>query len=139
MALSIATPVANSMMNQITVALDADVEGPGAIRVYDGAKPTNADTALSGQTLLAEFVLADPSFAAPAARAIAIDAEPVLSTVGLAAGDAAWFRAVDNSGDTVLDGTVSTTGNDGDLQLTTTAVSVGLTLEITGGSFTLPA
>lgn len=114
--------------------LDADA-GPGTIKVYSGAQPANPDTAPSG-TLLATFTLADPAFAAGAAGVQNIDATPVLSTTGVAAGTAGWFRAADQSGDAVFDGACGTSG--AELNLNTTTISVGLTVEITGGTITQP-
>jgi hypothetical protein len=38
-----------------------------------------------------------------------------------------------------MDGSVTATGAGGDLQLATTAISVGLTVDITGGTVTMPA
>lgn len=134
----LATPLANSMLGEIGPALDAGPAG-GTIKVYAGSQPADAMTALSGQTLLATFTLdAAASFGAPSARAVAVDASPVLTATGAAAGTATWFRAADSTGTTVLDGDVSATGGNGDLQLNTTTISVGLALEITGGGFSFP-
>jgi hypothetical protein len=68
-----------------------------------------------------------------------LDATPVLSTLGLAAANAGWFRMFDNSGDAVMDGTVTVSAGGGDLELNTVAISVGLTVEITAGTVTMPA
>lgn len=68
-----------------------------------------------------------------------LDTTPVLSTTGVAAANAGWFRMLDNSGDTILDGSVTVTGGGGDLELNTIAISIGLTVEITSGTLTMPA
>lgn len=134
----IATPTANAMLEAIRSAMDTPAGTP-AIRVYSGTQAADAQTALGAQTLLATFNLdTTASFAAASARAIAVDASPVLTATGAAAGTATWFRMVDGTGATVLDGDVSATGGNGDLQLNTTTVSVGLALEITGGGFSYP-
>jgi hypothetical protein len=45
----------------------------------------------------------------------------------------------DNSGDAIMDGTVTVTGGGGDLELNTIAISIGLTVEVTAGTVTMPA
>lgn len=112
--------------------------GPGTIKIYTGAQPTNPDTAIGAVTLLATFTLADPAFGAAVSGVKTIDADPVLETDGVADGTAAWFRAADSEGAPVADGTVSATGGGGNLEINTTTVSVGLALEITGGTVTMP-
>jgi len=123
--------------NTVAVLPDADV-GPGSIQIRTGAQPASADNAATG-TLLATVVLADPAFAAAVAGVATLDATPVLSTTGVAAGTAGWFRMLDNSGDTVLDGAVTVTGGGGELELNTLTISVGVTVEITAGTLTAPA
>lgn len=117
--------------------VDADV-GAGSIQIRTGAQPATANDAATG-TLLATVTLADPSFAAAVAGVATLDATPVLSTVGVAAGTAGWFRMLDNSGDTVLDGAVTVTGGGGELELNTTTISIGVTVDITAGTLTTPA
>lgn len=123
------------MADVVKTFMDADV-GAGKVEVYTGTQPTNPNTAPSG-TLLATFTAADPSFGAASAGVITLAGTP-LNATGVAAGTAGWFRASDNSGDAVFDGTVSATGGGGTLELNTTTVSVGLTLSITGGTITMP-
>jgi hypothetical protein len=68
-----------------------------------------------------------------------LEATPVLTTTGVAAANAGWFRMFDNSGDAIMDGTVTVTGGGGDLELNTIAISIGLTVEVTAGTVTMPA
>lgn len=135
MGLRLAVATRNALANAIETAIDSDV-GAGTVKIYTGAQPTNPDTAASG-TLLATFTLADPAFGAAASGVITLQGVP-LSTTGAAAGTAGWFRLADNSGDAVLDGTVSATGGGGTLELNTTTVSIGLNLQITAGTITMP-
>lgn len=119
-----------------TDALDGG-SGPGKIRVYSGTKPAGPDTAIGAQVLLAEFTCADPAFTAGATGVRILDATPVLTATGLAAGTAAWYRALDSNNVAHFDGTVGTSG--AELTLNTTTVSVGLALELTAGTLTQPA
>jgi hypothetical protein len=116
--------------------------GPGRIRIYTGAQPAGPGTAPTG-TLLADFVLSDPAFAV-ASGVATLDITPAVSTTGVAAGTAGWFRVLDSteaagSGLGVYDGSVTVTGGGGDLTLATTTVSVGLTVDITVATLTMPA
>jgi len=125
-----------------SAAVDASVDrlnngsGAGKIRIYSGTKPAGPDTAITSQTLLAEFTLSDPVAAAASNGVKTLSGTPK-TTTGLAAGTAAWFRAVDSNNVAEIDGTVGTSG--ADLILNTLTVSVGLNLELTSGSFTQPA
>lgn len=137
MATRLATATRNAVGNAAVALVDADV-GAGSIQIRTGAQPASADNAATG-TLLATLTLADPSFAAAAAGVNTLDATPVLTTTGVAAGTAGWFRMLDNSGDTVMDGAVTVTGGGGEMELNTTTISIGVTVEVTAGTLTTPA
>jgi hypothetical protein len=132
-------PVAtrNAISDLMATLIDA---GPGAglVALRTGAQPASADLAATG-TLLATFTINDPSFAASIGGAATLDVTPTLSTLGVAAGDAGWFRITDSTGATVLDGSVTATGGGGDLIMSTITVSIGLTLQLTAGTITTPA
>jgi hypothetical protein len=136
-ATRIPTAVRNAVTNVVVALVDADV-GPASIQIRSGPQPANANDAASG-TLLATVTLADPAFSAAVVGVATLDATPVLSTVGVAAGTAGWFRVLDNSGDTVMDGAVTLTGGGGEMELNTLTISVGVTFEITAGTLTEPA
>lgn len=134
MGLRLATSARNAMAQVIRDLLDAGTAGK--IEVYTGSQPTNPNTAPSG-TLLATFTLADPSFGPASTGVITLQGVP-LSASGVAAGIAGWFRASDSASNAVIDGTVTATGGGGTLELNTTTVSVGLSVQITGGTLTMP-
>lgn len=137
--MTIRLPVAsrNAAADAIAARTDAGA-GSGLVRVYTGSQPASADLAATG-TLLAAFTTNDPAFAAAGSGTATLDVTPALSTVGVAAGDAGWFRIVDSTGATVIDGSVSASGGGGDLIMSTITVSVGLTLQLTAGTMTMPA
>jgi hypothetical protein len=117
--------------------------GTPVLRIYTDSQPATPATAPSG-TLLAEFTLDDPAFAAAAGGSAVLDVAPALTDDGLAAGVAGWFRICTSTeaagtGLGVMDGSVTATGGGGDLTLNTTTISVGVSVEITGGSVTMPA
>ena len=137
MATRLATAARNAATNAVVGLVDADV-GAGTIQIRTGAQPASANDPATG-TLLATLTLADPSFAAAVAGVATLDATPVLSTTGVAAGTAGWFRMLDNSGDTVLDGAVTVTAGGGEMELNTTTISIGVVVEVTAGTLTTPA
>lgn len=135
MGLTLPNASRSAMCDALVDRLDAGT-GAGKIEIRDGARPATADAAATG-TVLATVVLENPAFgAATSGVALINDPDPV---TGVAAGTASWFRALDGSDATVFDGSVSATGGGGDLELATTAISVGLSVDITGGSITMPA
>jgi hypothetical protein len=126
-----------------TAAADAVVDlldagsGAATIEIRSGSQPATANTTATG-TLLATFTLADPAFGA-ASSGVATMASTPRTTTGVAAGDAGWFRAKDSSGTAVYDGSVTATGGGGQIELATVTISVGLTVELTSATVTMPA
>lgn len=134
--------LSNALRSALANATDDHINagsGAGKVRVYSGSRPAGPDTAVTSQTLLLEFTLADPAFGAASNGVITLDADPDLSTTGLAAGTATWARFLDSDNVAAIDCKVSTSGGGGDLILSTAAVSVGLTVTITDGTVTMPA
>lgn len=87
----------NNQLDEITAAIGSS----GFLRIYDGSQPADADTAISGQTLLAEC----PLSATPPAQRLSAD----VTTRNCAA---------------VFDGDVSTVAaGTGDLQLDSTSIT----------------
>ena len=135
MATRLATSARNAACDAIVDLLDAGA-GAATIQVRTGAQPANPNAAATG-TLLVTFTLADPAFGAAAAGVATLQGTP-RAAVGVAAGTAGWFRALDSNGNAVFDGSVGATGSGEQLELNTTTVSVDLDMEITGGTFTMP-
>jgi hypothetical protein len=111
----------------------------GFLRIYDGTQPTDADTALGAQVLLAELTLNATAFAAASAGAKAANAITSDSSAN-AAGTATWFSLVKSGGtrgDAVLDGSVGTSG--ANLNLNSVAISAGAAVAVTSLSITQAA
>lgn len=108
----------------------------GYLRIYDGAQPTNADTAVGAQVLLAE--LRFNATASPAAVAGVITFSAFTSDASANnTGTAAWYRALKADGTTaVMDGSVGTATSD--LILNSVAISSGAEVSITAWTHTLP-
>ncbi|GAA3172580.1 hypothetical protein [Nonomuraea roseoviolacea] len=142
MALRINTAARNAAANAVAALVDGG-SAAGKLRIYTGSQPATPATAPSG-TLLAEFTLSDPAFAAAVAGAVGLDTTPALTVAGLANGTAGWFRLLDSTeaagtGLGVLDGSVTATGGGGDLTMNTTTISIGVNVTVNAGTVTMPA
>lgn len=84
----------------------------GYIRIYDGAQPATADTAVGAQVLLAELRWNATAFGAGTAGVFSAGAITADSSAN-ATGTPAWFRALGSDGATVeFDGTAGAAGCD---------------------------
>lgn len=115
--------------------------GTGAIvRIYGGSVPADEGTALSGQTLLAQFTLASDWASAAATGSKSLSGLPVSTTgeAGAGAGTAATFYRVFASNGTTCheQGTVGTTG--ADMTIDSATIASGQTVRITGWTKTAP-
>lgn len=113
----------NASVNGLTALLNN-----GYLRIYDGSQPANANTAITSQVKLAELRWNATAFGAAVAGVA--NANSITSDNSTVAGTAAWFRALESDGTTVVfDGTVGTSGCN--INLTTTTITTSGTLTIT--------
>jgi len=121
MALTPSTSIASR-----NLALNAafDILNSGHLLIYDGTQPTNADTALGAQVLLADLTLNATAFAAASAASKAAGAITQDSSAN-ATGTASWGSLVATSRATTgtLDFSVGTSG--ANLNLNSVAISSG--------------
>jgi len=108
----------------------------GYLRLYSGSQPATADTALSGNTLLAELRFSNPS--APSAVGGVLTFATIASeTAADATGTATFFRSFKADGTTVVhDGSVGTSS--ADLVLNSTAIQFGAQVDVTALTHTIP-
>lgn len=125
--------ITNEAANAEVAALTALLNN-GTLRIYSGTKPATADTALSGNTLLAELPLSATAFGAPSngvATANAITSDAAANNTGTAS----FFRAFKSDGTTaVCDGTVGTSA--ADLILNSVAIQAGAAVSVTAWTIT---
>lgn len=133
MAIRLPDASRNAMADALTLLVNTG--GAGSIQIRTGAQPA-AGGAATG-TLLATVALAADAFGNAAAGTAALVDPPAVT--GVAAGDAGWFRVLSGAAATVYDGNVTATGGGGDMQLSTVTISVGVSVDITAGSITVPA
>ncbi len=105
--------------------------GSGSIiRLYDGTQPTNANTAISTQTLIVSLVVSG-SFGTDSNGSITLGT--VTNGTAVASSTATFFRIVKSDGTTVvMDGSVGTSG--ADMNLNSTTISSGQLVAITAGT-----
>lgn len=133
--------MANNLKTSIVArnaALDAiaALANNGYLRIYDGAQPATPETAVSGQTLLAELRMNATAF--PAASGGILTANAITSdTVINATGTATWYRLLKSDGTTVLwDGSVGTAS--ADMILNAVALVANAQLDISTLTYTMP-
>ena len=133
----ITNAVAKAMLDAFTTANDAGTAA--VINIYSGTVPSDADTALGAQVLLAQLTMSGTSF--PAATDLAPGARITANSITAdssadATGTAAFFRVLTQSGGTVIaQGTAGTSS--ADLVLNTTSITAGSTVSITSFTITL--
>jgi hypothetical protein len=119
----------------MATSLNTLINTGSTIEIRSGTRPANPDTTATG-TVLATIVLKDPPFNSANGVLTINDPDAVTAT---ASGTAGWFRLLNASDAAILDGSVSATGGGGDLQLATTSITTGLSVDITaGGTITMP-
>lgn len=114
----------------------SDLLDNGYLRIYSGTQPATADTALSGNTLLAELRFSATS--APAASAGVLTFSTITSdTTADATGTATFFRTFKSDGTTAVhDGSVGTSS--ADLVLNSVAIQAGAQVDVTSLTHTVP-
>lgn len=135
MALGFTLLLQRNRLDEITALMDAGA-GAARLRIYDGARPTDADTAVGAQTLLAELDFSGTSFPAASGDPGSMTANAISDEASaLDTGTAAWFRIVDDSTGVIMDGNVGTGGSD--LNLNSVEIAVGIRVSVS--SFILTA
>jgi hypothetical protein len=112
-----------------------DVGGAGTIKVYTGTIPTDANTAIGAQVLLATLTFSATAFGA-ASNGVATASAITSDTSADATGTAAWARIASGGGTTVMDVTVGTSGED--LNFNTVSFVAGATIALTSLTYSQP-
>ena len=123
-----AVALKNAKLNQIT----SQVGTSGNLIIYSGTQPTNPDTALSGNTVLATLPLS--STFAPAASGGVLTANAITAANASATGTATFASLLTSGGTRIVDMSVGTSG--ADCNLGTTSITSGLTVSVTSLTIT---
>jgi len=127
MTLGIAVATRNAMLDAITTQVGASAK----IRIYSGTRPATAGTAT---TLLAELPCSATFAPAASSGVLTLNAITNDSSAD-ASGTASWFRVLTSGNTPIIDGDVSTSASD--LNLNTTTIVIGGPVAIS--SFTITA
>jgi two-component sensor histidine kinase len=110
----------------------------GILRIYDGTRPADADTAVTTQVILAELTMNATSFAAASAGVSTANAITQDSSAN-AGGTATWARLFQSNGTTpVADFSVSATGGGGEIQFASTTFVAATAIQMTALTLTNP-
>ncbi len=118
----------NTRLNAITTAIGSS----GLLIIYSGSQPTNPDTALSGNTVLATLALSS-TFAAGASAGVLTASTITAATAGNT-GTATWASLTTSGSSRVVDMSVGTSG--ADLNLSTTSIVSGATVAVSSLTIT---
>lgn len=131
MSIQLSVAVRNGRLNEVQTIIGASA----VLEILTGTAPANCAAATTG-TVLVQYNLASSWLAAASGGAVILSGLP-LSVSASGTGTAGYFRLFANDGITCgMQGTVTATGGGGDLTLSTTAVSTGETVNITGFTLT---
>jgi len=129
MALGYSTTARNNQLSALRDLIDGGA-GAGLLRIYDGSRPATCGTAT---TLGAELTLSDPCAGAPSAGVLTLSAITADASAN-ASITATWHRFVDSTGTCVVDGNCGTSGSD--LNLNTTTIAAGVQVSVTSYTIT---
>jgi len=132
--MSLSTRLSNTVVEAQAQAM-ADLCDGGVMRIYSGPQPADAMTGLAGDnSLLVSVTLGTPAFSS--VQYGVMTANAITSGVASDNGTASWFRIYKADGTTaIMDGSVGTTATN--LVLSSTAITTGVTVEVTSFVHTL--
>lgn len=109
----------------------------GTLRIYSGTAPANADTALSGNTLLASPAMSATAFGG-ATNGVATANSITTDSSADATGTATFFRVMESDGTTVVfQGSVGTSG--AELNLSSVSIVATGTVAVSSLTYTQSA
>lgn len=137
MVTRISAAAAIAMANAITA-----LATPGSkLRIYNGTMPATVDTAISGQTLLAEFPLdATDAFqdAVDTVNGAVATGNAVAAQDALATGTATWGTVVNAANTRVWDGDASLPAGAGAIKISSLNLTSGVEISVISLSYTQP-
>jgi hypothetical protein len=129
-----AVRLSEGLANTLADAVDSYIGTAGTIKIYSGTQPATADSSETGD-LLATFSLDNPAFSSASSGVITLNDTP-LTVAASNTGTAGWFRLEKGDNTKVLDGSVSTSG--AQINLNTVSITSGVNVSITSGTITMP-
>ena len=126
------TQLSDASVNAAVNALLARASG-GTLKIYQGAQPANANTAIGAQTLLATIALGNPAFGNAAGGAANLNATAAATAV--TTGTAQFFRIFASDSSVVLDGSIGTAGCN--INMGSVNIQAGAQVAITGYTYSI--
>lgn len=120
----------NTRLDDITAAIGSN----GKLRLYSGTQPANVDTALSGNTLLADLALSATAAGGAASRVLTLSSITADSSAD-ATGTATFGSLLKSDNTRIVDFSVGT--SEADLNLNTVSIVSGAQVSVS--SFTITA
>ncbi len=126
--------MSDGLRNAMMDAIETFAGGSALLNIYDGTQPTDADTAITTQTLLAQLTLNADFGGASTNGVVTLNAITDDASAN-ASGTATWFRIFKSDATTVvMDGSVGTSS--ADLILNNTAIVAGVLVSVTSATLT---
>jgi len=122
-----------TLKNDKLAQISADIGASGLLSIYSGTQPTNPDTALSGNTLLAQLALSATFAPAPSGGVMTANAIAT-ETSANASGTATWGTLTTSGGTRKVDFSVGTSA--ADLNLNTTSIVAGASVAVSSLTIT---
>lgn len=126
MSLKLSTAAKNVAAN--AVAGHANGAGRAYIQIRSGSRPTSPDSTATG-TLLATIQMQTTAFGSAVTGIASANGTPLTGTI-VASGTAGWFRLCRGNGAAVADGTITGTGDGGDIEMDVPTLVSGGTVSI---------
>ena len=132
--------MANVNLSDAAANAEANALAPlmngGTINLYSGAQPVNANTALSGNTLLVTFTFGSPAFGSAAAGVLTANA--IAFGTAVATGTATFARILESGGAVVMDTPAGIAGGGAGINLNTTTIVDGTVIPCNSFTYTVP-
>jgi hypothetical protein len=133
--MAVNTRVGASTRNRMLDTINTELGSTAELRIYDGTIPTDPDTALGAQVLLAQLVCSSTVFGAASAGVITASAI-ASDTSANATGTASWASFTTGAGVRKIDCSVGTaTAN---VIINSVAISSGATVSCSAATITFP-
>jgi hypothetical protein len=133
--MAVNTRVGASTRNRMLDTINTEIGASALLRIYDGTIPTDPDTALGAQVLLAELTFNSTPFGAASAGVITANAITSDSSAN-ATGTASWASIVTSGGTRKIDCSVGTSS--ANVILNTTSIVSGATVSCSACTITMP-
>jgi hypothetical protein len=130
--LSYSTALRNQRLDQVTSRLGASAK----LRIYNGTPPANANTALSGNTQLAELICNATAFAGAASGGVLTANAISNDSSADATGTATFYRLLTAGGTVEVQGDAGATGSGASLELATTSIVSGVVVSVSSLTIT---